>query len=215
MYKTVLLSLLLVSLIGCGSAPTAPVLTVVHLPDGSEIVANGGSEFSFVQPTGGGTAFDNRVLVNGGEILIISLLPAGYWFTGTNPLGFIAHVTAAPTTPGAIMRLNYDLATGKFIVDCIQGICETGPDAQRLTTIPWGNQGDLDQSGNFQGPSALDIYKINGIYAVYIQLGLTAPTSVGATPTEPQSQTPTPDLPATATYACQQFESQYPATPCP
>ncbi len=199
--------LIFVFLAGCGSSTTpVPELSIIQLPDGSRIVLMGNSEISFSGIAGLGTGLaENQAWLIHGEALIVSQQPAGTWFTILNPGGFIVHVAANLGTPGATMLVNYDPATGQFAVDCISGICELGPDAGHLVIVPPNEQGSLDQNGVFQGPFASDP-SISGTYGNYYQSGAPIPTYV---------LTPTSDQAATATAACQQFNSQFPGTPCP
>jgi hypothetical protein len=228
-FKTliVLLTILSLFLAGCGSSsptpsvlPTqalaGPVLSSVNLPDGSLIVLNGKSAISINALDGlGATPPHDTALIKGGELLAVSSLPSGTWFTVNNTRSAIAHVMPDGKTPGAIMLVTFDATSGIFTVDCIRGICELGPDAGHLTTIPVGSQLVLDQNGNVQGPTAFDSVAINSVYGGFIQDGLAAPTAVLATSTPTLTTTPTPNLPATATAVCHTFHSLHPATPCP
>ena len=196
--------------------PSAPVRSVVNLPDASQIVINGSSEISLSSLAGLGFTGTDNALIKDGEILVVSTLPSGSWFTVTNTRGATGQVTVDPHTPGAIMLVTYDSPTGQFTVICILGICELGSDAAHLTKIPPGEQGWLDQGGNFQGPSAFDLNAIDASYGKYIQAGFTATTAVIATQTPIPTATPTYyDLPGTATAICHLFNSLHPATPCP
>ena len=175
-------TILFTTLTGCKpAAPTdvpvptpvsLPMLSVLNLPDGSQIVLKSFSEIK----TGPGDT-----LIKSGEILVVSLLPSGSWFTVVNPRGFIGHVTADPNKPGAIMLVTYDDVTGKFTVVCIQGICELGPDAGHLASIPYSSEGSLDLTGQLSGPAPIDLAPIIAIYGKYIQAGLFAPTAVVST----------------------------------
>jgi hypothetical protein len=216
----IVLSFLLVSLTGCATptpAPTQalptpvslPSLSVLNLPDGSLIVLK---SFSEIKIGSGDT------LIKSGEALVVSVLPAGTWFTVVNPRGYIGQVTADPAKPGAIMLVTYDEVSGKFTVVCIQGFCVMGPDADHLTKLPYSSQASLDLTGKLEGPAALDLAKIIEIYGKYIQIGLFAPTAVASTPaptTPAETPTSTPDIGATATAACADFHSKFALTPCP
>jgi hypothetical protein len=213
----IVISLLLVSLTGCATpTPTPetvlptqvipPALSVLNLPDGSQIVLKSFSEIK----TGSGDT-----LIKSGEILVVSLLPSGSWFTVVNPRGFVGHVTADPSKPGAIMLVTYNDVTGKFTVVCIQGICEFGPDADHLAGVPYSGEGSLDLTGKQEGPAGIDLAQIIELYGKYIQDGLFAPTAVVSTPTPAEPPTSTPDIGATATAACADFHSKFALTPCP
>lgn len=203
---------LFLSLVGCGVNNLASTpLAVIHLPGGSQVIMLGDSDIE--APQWDGT--EERGVMNGGEILVISQLPSGTWFTFANSLGYIARVTADPNVPGAIMRLVYNLSTGNFTLDCIKGICDLGPNLQRLTTLLFGNRAWLDLGGNIQGPQAFDLNPITRVYGTYIQSGSLAPTSNASAFPVTETPTSTPDFAATATESCIQFSSQFPSTPCP
>jgi hypothetical protein len=217
-FKFIVISLILITLSACATPtpsqgqPTPvspPSLSVLNLPDGSQIVLK---SFTEIKIGSGDT------LIKSGEALVVSLLPAGSWFTVVNPRGFIGHVTADPNKPGAIMLVTYDDVTGKFSVVCIQGICELGPDAGHLTGIPYSSEGSLDLIGKLNGPASIDLTQIIALYGKYIQVGLIGPTAVVSTPTPTNPAVPptsTPDIGATATAACANFHSKFALTPCP
>jgi hypothetical protein len=239
------LLLLLSSLTGCILTPssvvnptttTAPQLSIVSMPDGSTIILNGAAQFGSSKLANLDPNLNYQGWLASGEVLVVSQLPAGTWFTIVNPNGYVAQVTANATTPGAIMLISFDPASGTFTISCILGICNLGPNNQNLSNVPLNNQGSLNQSGIFQGVSASNGTYISGVYGSFIQGGSTVPTytsipsatnTVTAT-TVPSStktsiptqrptatSTPGPNLAATATAACAQFNVQFPGTPCP
>jgi hypothetical protein len=73
--------------------------------------------------------------------------------------------------------------------------------------VPKGQQGSLDQSGVFSGPTTTAA-SVGTTYAAYIQAGVPVATYTSAA-------TATPDLAATGTLVCQQFNAKFPGTPCP
>lgn len=229
-FVVILFTLLFISLTGCvqllasapSATPTAPQeLTTFHLPDGSDLIVKGEPEIGIARLSGA-TASDSLVSIDSGEMLVVSHLPAGVWFTVTNSKGFMAHVTANNATPGAIMRVAYDPSSGVFSIDCVLGICEIGPNAQTLSVVPLNNQGSLDQGGGFQGASTYDGDIVNGTYGTYIRSGEPVSTytplataTETSTPIPTATVTPSVDIAASATASCSQFHSQYPSTPCP
>jgi hypothetical protein len=219
-FMVIVSSLLLVTLTGCATptpAPTQvlptpvspPSLSVLNLPDNSLLVLKSFTELNINSV---------NTLIKSGETLVVSLLPAGTWFTVVNPRGYVGQVTADPSKPGAIMLVTYDDVTGKFTVVCIQGFCVTGPDLDHLTKLPYSSQASLDLTGKLDGPASIDLAKIIEIYGKYIQIGLFAPTAVASTPaptTAAGTPTSLPDIGATATAACADFHSKFALTPCP
>ena len=206
---SVFLSLFIVGCSFTGFSSLAP--SIIHLPDDSRVLLMGDTDVEVPQWNG----TEVRGVMNWGELLVISHLPAGTWFIFENSLGYIARVTSDPSIPGAIMRLVYDRSTGIFTLDCIKGICDIGPDDQRMTTVLFGNQAWLDLGGNIQGPQAFDLNPITKVYGAYIENGSQAPTSDISSFPGVETPTSTPDFAATATESCIQFQSQFPATPCP
>jgi hypothetical protein len=201
-----------ISLVSCGlGSYNTTSLAAIHLPGGSQVIMLGDSDIEAPQWDG----VEERGVINEGEILVVSQLPSGTWFTFANSLGYIARVTADPNVPGAIMRLVYNRSTGNFTLDCIKGICDLGADYQRLTTLLFGNRAWLDLGGNIQGPQAFDLNPVTRVYGPYIQGGSTSPTTDTSTIPGVETPTSTPDFAATATESCIQFSSQFPSTPCP
>lgn len=242
----VFLMLLFLASAGCTLSPAAVVnpqdttsdLSKLNMPDGSTIVVNGSAEFGVSRLANLASSLNYQGWVASGEVLVVSQLPTGTWYTIVNPSGFIARVTASNSAPGAIMLVKFDPATGTFTINCILGICQMGQDPENLSNIPLNNQGSLNQGGTFQGTSASAGALITATYGSYITGGspvatytsipaastiTTTATSIpSATRTSPPNQptavntnTPVPNLAATATAACSSFQSQFPGTPCP
>ncbi len=192
-----------------------PSISDIFLPSGSKIVIKSLSQISIPdQP--------DLISLQNGEILVKSRLPEGSWFTVANPIGYIARVT------GSIMVVTYDPLTFTFTVNCIIGLCQIGPDENRLTDVRGGEKGWIDLAGNFQGPALYDIELLRLIYgddnlteeSGPIPTYTDTPTAtLTGTPTASieatMTQTPTPNWMATATAACIIFHSKYPKTPCP
>jgi hypothetical protein len=197
------------------STATVPSISDIFLPSGSKIVIRSLTQISLPdQPV--------VITLQYGEILVKSRLPDGSWFTVVNPNGYMARVT------GSIMVVTYDPVTYLFTVNCIIGLCQIGPDENRLTDVRGGEKGWLDLAGNFQGPAVYDIDLLRLIYgddnlteeSGTIPTYTTTPTEIfTGTPTASLeatiTQTPTPNWMATATAACIVFHSKHPGTPCP
>lgn len=159
----------------------------VRLPDGSEIFIEPNTEIELNQVSGlTNGASEHVVQLRYGEILVISQLPAGKWFTVISPDGYIARVT------GSIIVVGYDEATGQFLTSCVEGDCELGPDAQSLLQLAAQDQGWLDENGNFLGPFDVDLDELRATYGIVISTQLDA------------------------IEACNEFHSNFPLTPtCP
>jgi len=193
--------------------PTAEILptetatfagtSIVQFPDGSEITLYTDAIIDII------TILDlapeipaHAITLHKGHIIVNSKLPDGIWFSVLNPFNYVAVVT------GSIIELAFDPSTGLYIMDCKEGVCKMGIDNEHLFDILEQQQGCLDQAGNFFGPydnvafeELADLCQ-NGIPAA-------TPTPVAQQPSE------TPDIRASATAACNEFEGEFPGTPCP
>ena len=187
--------------------PTEPVLvagtSIVQFPDGSEITLFSDAIIDII------TILDlapevhaHAITLQKGHIIVNSQLPDGIWFSVLNPFNYVAVVT------GSIIELAFDPSTGLYIMDCKEGVCKMGIDNEHLFDILEQQQGCLDQAGNFFGPfdnvafeELADLCQ-NGIPAATL-------TPVAQQPSE------TPDIRASATAACNEFEGEFPGTPCP
>jgi hypothetical protein len=199
--------------------------SVIMIPDGSRVIIGEHSEIGIIRIAGHTVgATGHNLLLNFGEILVKSVLPEGDWFTVQNPQDFIARVT------GSIIVVSYDPGTGKFILDCLSGRCELGPDIQHMIALAAGEQGWLDGNGVFYGPFEVDLDELRAKYGddFDTEASPSEPTSgISATATafclELEAEfigTPCPlmsldDFRATATAICQEFEQEFPGTPCP
>jgi len=164
---------------------------IIRLPDGSEIVLDPDAEVVLTKIFGhtAGASYHEIILLKG-RIFVESKLPEGEWFRVLNPDGFIAQVT------GSKIVVDYDPVNRKFVAQCVEGDCELGPDDQALIELAAKEEGWLDENGEFDGPMEVDLDELREIY-------------VDRIPEE------TPDREAEATAACEEFERQNPATPCP
>lgn len=172
-------------------------LSYILLPDGSEIymAAETEIEISFLSDLATGT-LGHEILLRQGQLVIVSQLPLKTWFTVVNPSGQKARLS------GSIMYVGYDIEIGKFDAICVDGECEFESDTQAIFQLSSESEGWLDENGNFQGPFEIDINALReGCGEDYISVVI--------------PPTPTPDIGATATAFCGDFEEENPGTPCP
>jgi len=193
---------------GCSSqespvTPTAgplakvPLAKVTNTPDGSEIylVAETEIEISFLSDLETET-IGNEILLRRGQLVIVSKLPLETWFTVVNPSGNKVRLA------GSIIYVGYDDENGKFDAICVDGECEFESDSQAIFQFSSETEGWLDENNNFQGPFEIDITALReGCGEDYISVVI--------------PPTPTPDIGATATAFCGDFEEENPGTPCP
>ena len=172
-------------------------LSYIRLPDGSEIymVAETEIEISFLSDLATGT-LGHEILLIQGQLVIVSKLPLETWFTVVNPSGNKVRLA------GSIIYVGYDDENGKFDAICVDGECEFESDSQAIFQLSSETEGWLDENNNFQGPFEIDINALReGCGEDYISVVI--------------PPTPTPDLDATATAFCGEFEEENPGTPCP
>jgi hypothetical protein len=190
------------------STPIDLAPSVVRLPDGSEISMESDAYIEILKIAGLSSGESgHEIMLHRGEINVESLLPQGEWFTVVNRDYYYARVS------GSIFIVFYDPVSDQFMIECVSGDCEMGPDLQNIVGIVAGQMGCLDEEGNFYGPySDIDFEELSEVCVFSEQ-----PEAPTATHTE--TSTPEPsvasDEEATATAACKDFESQFPGTPCP
>jgi len=172
-------------------------LSHITLPDESEVYLMPETDVEVVSiPADSTTSQGYEILLLRGKIIIISQLTPGTWFKITNQQGYSARLD------GLLMIVEIVSETDDFVVTCIDGLCEVGTDPQSFNLIKMMHDGWLDNNGNFLGPFAISLDDlIEGCGEDYIST-MEYPTS-------------TPDLGATATAFCGDFEEENPGTPCP
>jgi hypothetical protein len=182
--------------------------SIVRLPDGSEIIMEADAYIEILRVDGLSSGESgHEIMLHRGQISVESLLPQGEWFTVVNRDYYYARVT------GSIFIVFYDPVSDQFMIECVSGDCEMGPDLQNIVGLVAGQMGCLDEEGNFFGPySDIDFEELSEVCVFSEQ-----PETPTATHTETSTPEPsgTPDDEATATAACKDFESQFPGTPCP
>lgn len=182
--------------------------STIRLPDGSEISMEADSHIEIINVAGLSSGISgHEILLHSGKISVESQLPSGTWFTIMNPNDYVARVS------GSIMMLVVDPMTGSFMIECIEGFCELGPDLQNLFNISETNKACLDQEGIFFGPFA-DITFGELLEICGTGIPVDTPTSEVTATYTPES-TSTSDVEATATQSCIDFETENPGTPCP
>ena len=97
------------------------------------------------------------------------------------------------------------------MMSCVEGACESGQDGEASLTLGLNQQGCIDEEGHYIGPFDDVGFDELGELCVYDPSQETEPPEDTDTPTPSE----TPDSEGTATAACQDFESQFPGTPCP
>jgi hypothetical protein len=192
-------------------------MTTILLPDNSEVYLSENTEIELTIAGYCPGMTEHRIILRRGQVAIQSHLPVGKWFMVNNPDGYVAQLNDT----GAV---SYDPDSSRFLLDCTNGNCALGPDAQQLTQLGCNEGGGLDLSGSFSGPFAIDINALRARYGDWITpkclaAGTNTPvalnTTEASTPTETPTPTGTPNLAGTATAYCHSFHSQFPGTPCP
>jgi hypothetical protein len=180
--------------------------SIIRLPDGSEISLEPDTYLEIIKVSDLSSGDSgHEVLLHRGKIEINSQLPEGTWFTVYNRSYYYARVT------GSIMVIFYDPASGKFIMSCVEGSCESGLSGKTSLTFGTNQQGCIDEEGHFIGPFDNIGFDELSKLCVFTGPQETQPPEATDTPTPSK----TPDSEGTATAACIDFESQFPGTPCP
>jgi len=183
--------------------PTLMGTSIVLFPDGSQITLFVDSLIDII------TILDlapevpaHAITLHKGHIIVNSKLPDGIWFSVLNPFNYVAVVT------GSIIELAFDPSTGLYIMDCKEGACKMGIDNEHLFDVIEQQQGCMDEEGNFFGP-------FNDV--AFDELTDLCQNSIPAETPTPSGEEPsaTPDIQASATAACNEFEGEFPGTPCP
>ena len=185
----------------------------VLLPDGSEIYLVPDTELEILSLEGlTSDTSGHELLLRQGQIVIVSKLPPGTWFTIINPDGSRARLD------GLMMQVGFDPDPGVFSVICIDGVCELGSDTQEYISVGPASEAWIAENGDFRGPFVIDLNQLReGCGDDYIAVTVLPSPTPSLTPD--LSLTPaftlTPDLNATATAFCGEFEAENPGTPCP
>lgn len=172
-------------------------LSFIRFPDGSELYLAPETEIEILSIEDLSTGIlGYEVLLSRGQLVFLPQPPQEVQFTVISPEGYIAQLT------GSIMFVGIEKDLGRFTAICVDGVCSLGSDLQSLIPLAAESEGWLDENGNFQGPFEIDINALReGCGEDYI--------SVVIPPTA------TPDIGATATAFCGDFEEENPGTPCP
>ena len=176
-------------------------LALLTLADGSQVFLGPETELEFI-PMGSCTGADtHRVTLKKGEIAINSLLSPENPFIVFSPEG-----AKATLDKNGLVRI--DSETGDFEVDCSNGNCTLSKDTQP-EMLTCGQKGTLSLEGQYSGPDDIDLNLLTP-YGDWLL------PKCDITPTEPAAtETPAPNLGATATAVCSDWLNQFPLTPCP
>lgn len=172
-------------------------LSYIRFPDGSELFLGPETEIEILTIPDLSTETPNyEVLLRRGFLVIQSQPPQDIQFTVISPGDYIAQLT------GYLMYVGIEQDTTNFKAICLAGECNLGSDPDSLQNLAAGREGWLDKAGDFQGPFEIDLNALReGCGEDYISVVI--------------PPTPVPDLDATATAFCGEFEEEYPGTPCP
>ena len=172
-------------------------LSYIRFPDGSELYLAPDTEIEILSIEELSTGISSyEVLLSRGQLVILSQPPQEIQFTVISPEGYIVKLI------GSLMFVGIEEDLGKITAICVDGVCELGSDLQSLVRLAAESEGWLDENGGFLGPFEIDITALSeGCGEDFIAVQLPA--------------SPTPDLDATATAFCGNFEEENPGTPCP
>jgi|GEM_PF-4980834 hypothetical protein len=176
-----------------------------YLPDGTEIFFSEDTVINMIKVAGlTNGAVDHDALLQHGPVFIRSFLPDGKWFTILSSNGLIARLD------GSAM-VAYDANTNVFTEYCLSDICEFGSNVLDLHYILSGQRSWLDGNGAVHDPLDIELANLpENCKFQFPEVGL-----VDQIETPTPETTSSPDVIATSTAACQDFESEFPGTPCP
>jgi len=172
-------------------------LSYIRFPDGSELFLGPETEIEILTIADLSTGTPGyEVLLRHGYLVILSQPPQEIQFTVFSLEGYIAQMA------GSLMYVGIEEETGNFKALCVDGVCDLGSDPESFLSLPEGSEGWLNLAGDFQGPFEIDFNVLReGCGENYISVVI--------------PPTPTPDVDATATAFCGDFEEENPGTPCP
>lgn len=175
-------------------------LSVLRMPDGSEVYLAENTEIEFL-PGGYCTGYDRlQIVLKRGRIAILSL-PQGEEISVIDPQGH----TATLIDTGLV---DLDPKTSTLLLACTGGPCALGVDSQNQTNLVCGESRSIGSDGTISEVLTIDPAMLS-VFGSWLQPKCT-PTATG-TPVP----TGTPDIAATATANCANFQGQFPLTPCP
>ena len=184
--------------------------TILTLPDGSQVYLGENTEIELTVAGYCPGLKQHLILLKQGKVAVNSTLPEGKWIVITSPNGYIAQV-------GKIGLVIYNPDTFIFALDCTTGTCNLGSKEASLSLVNCGESGFLDSYGSFNGPFNIDLDDLAGfgdwLQPTCLPAKTSTPKAAEITPT--LTETPTPDVGATATAYCSSFKQQFKLTPCP
>jgi hypothetical protein len=187
-------------------------VTMFRLPDNSEVYLSENTEIEITIAGYCEGITENSINLISGQVAIHTDLPEGSWFNVISPEGFIARLNAT----GAV---EYDPSSGEFLLDCTNGTCTLGPNAQQFTQFSCNEGAGLSQNTTFPAPLAIDVINLQAKYGDWIVPNCLATETPTPSETPNPNETPSPgsnsNLAKTATAACATFHGKFPGTPCP
>lgn len=172
-------------------------LTDIRLPDGSALSLSVWSQLSIPEfPDLTTNAPTIHMIIEHGKIIVFSPFPENVSYLLESPLGAVARINSG------YLVVEYDQENQTYFTHCINGRCEVGPSLDALNVLETNRTGMINQSGEFIDLGAITLDDlISGCEDNHLALEIPA--------------TPTPDIGATATAYCGEFQENNPGTPCP
>lgn len=179
-----------------------PGNTMITLLDSTKLELRPGTKIEIISETS--EVKETIVMLLEGEMLVMANPDSLGWTTVQTPKGYTTRIK------GCSMVVSYAPVADNFGMDCISGQCELGPSADKYLPADTGlSIGYIAGKQTF--PQPIDEAGLAEKFSSeYKQCVLPEPIPVTG-----GEVTPVPDFGATATVACNDFHSKFPATPCP
>ncbi|MCD4679779.1 MAG: FecR domain-containing protein [Bacteroidales bacterium] len=195
--------------------PTIPNSAII-LPDGSQIILKPETRIEILQQPGIPLeSVEITVKILKGEIMVVPNIEENAWFNVQNSSDITAQVQ------GCAMVVNVDDQSDSFGIKCIDSNCNVALTSENLVSLTSNFAWIIQDGLILDNPEVIDFTTLSKDYAedmpvcVANAISLPIPQTSGQASTFTPTPTRTPDLAATATSACADFQEQFPATPCP
>ena len=184
--------------------------SAITLPDGSQIVLRPKTRIEILQQPGfPAESVEIIVKILQGEIMVVPNPGDSFWFNVQNSSGITARIL------GCAMVVDVDEQNNSFGIKCIDSNCTVTLPPDNLFSLTSNFAWVIQDGSILDNPEVIDFTTLSKDYAEDMPVCVANAMTLPIPQTGGQASTPTPDLAATATSACADFQQQFPSTPCP